>query len=109
MFEIDFSVIVLVDLIQFVDNVVQIGVDFLDFFVVLVDVVGDDGFVLMWIFEFYVFGEEFVFVFLKIDFQNVVVSFLLQVIVIDFIRVGNVKIFQIIVYNGIFDSIIIIE
>lgn len=71
--------------------------------------VGDDGFALTRIFELHALGEEFAFVFLKIDFQNVVVSFLPQAIAIDLIRVGNAKTFQIIVHNGTFDSIITIE
>ena len=101
--------IALADLIQFVDDVAQIGADLLDFFVALADAVGDNGFALTRVFKLHALGEEFAFVFLKIDFQDVVVSFLPQAIAIDLIRVGNAKTFQIIVHNGTFDSIITIE
>lgn len=101
MFKINFVVVMLVDLIKFINDILQIWVDFLDFFIILIYIISDDCFMLMWIFKFNVFGEKFVFVFLEIDFQNIVVGFLPEAVMINFFRIGNIQIFQIVVYSVI--------
>jgi hypothetical protein len=108
-FEVDFGTIALADLIQLIDNVAQIRANFLNLFIPLAYAICDNGLTLARVFKLDAFGEELAFVFLKIDFQNVVVSFLPQAIAIDLIRVGNAKTFQIIVHNGTFDIIITFE
>ena len=77
----------------------KIAQDALDQVEALTHTISDDRFTLTRIFKLNALGEKLAFVFLEIDFQNIVVGFLPEAVTINFFRIGNTQTFQIVVHS----------
>jgi len=88
-FQIHFNLVTLANLVQFIDDITQIRADFLNFFVALGCVIGNNSFALTRIFEFDALCEKLAFIFAEVNLQNVVVGFLTQAVAVNVVRVTD--------------------